>query len=268
MHHSYSPGRTTFELTAYLDDSGSDDLNPITTIGGPVMSKDALLDFSNAWSKLLPPYRVQQPLHMKDFIRPHGQHSGMFREMKLSLFRAVADIINGHKLYSTSVAVSGADFNSLLSEEVRKSLIGPYALGFFTTILTHHNMSSTSLLFAAERITCVVDTGFPFSEQLVKAHASIIDLHKAKGQACFVGSLRFDKDDQVPALQAADVIAWAARRREVSGLADEFEPLKGVVGGDRHFHISLPKSGIDAFAKPINNWLSIGTLPVLRDIQR
>jgi hypothetical protein len=40
----------------------------------------------------------------------------------------------------------------------------------------------------------------------------------------------FDTDDRVPALQAADVLAWSARRRQVDGtLAGEFAPLQDAL---------------------------------------
>ncbi len=269
MHHSYAPGRQTFALTAYFDDSGSDDLSPVTTIGGPVMSKDAFIDFGVAWEKLLDHYRIPQPLHMTDFVRPHGKHVGIYHELKLSLFGEIAELINGHKLYSVSVAVGQDDFNSGLSDEVRKHLIGPYGMAFFCSILANQSVSEGSLIYAAERIAYLLDSGFPFSEQLVGVHASIIRVRRASKKSCFVGSLAFDSDDHVPALQAADVVAWSARRKALGALTDEFAPL-GTILLKRlhHIHVQLPKGGVNMFATPINNWIATGILPSLEDILR
>jgi hypothetical protein len=47
---------------------------------------------------------------MTDFVRPHGKHIGMYREMKLALFKGIAALINDHKVYSLSVAIPQADF--------------------------------------------------------------------------------------------------------------------------------------------------------------
>ena len=213
---------------------------------------------------------------MTDFVRPFGKHVGMFPEMKIALFRDVAELINGHKLYSLSVSVRKEDFDSVLSDDVRKRLIGPYGMAFFCAALFVDDFPRRSLTFAAERTTFLVDTGFSFSEQLVASHKSIIDLQRVKGQAVFAGSLTFDTDDRIPALQAADVIAWAERRKEVDGLKGEFEPLDKIITTVKHSldtndftsvsqmamhaHIPLPKGGVEMFAKPItigSRWLVV-----------
>jgi Protein of unknown function (DUF3800) len=269
MHHSYAPGRQTYFLTSYMDDSGSDDLSPVTTIGGPIMSKDAFIDFSPKWSELLHKYRVPQPLHMTDFVRPHGKHIGMHYEIKKSLFRDVSDLINDYKLYSLSVSVLRDDFNEDLPTEVRRLLIGPYGVAFFCVVLGNHGFSQRSLIYAAERIAYLLDVGFPHSDQLYAVHSAIIKALKDAGLPYFIGTMGQSPDDDVPALQAADVIAWAARRRELGQLTDEFATLHWVLRPDRsHEHIAVPKGGIRMFSRPIQNWLSAGKLPSLEELFR
>jgi len=80
-------------LTAYYDDSGSDETSPITTIGGPVMSKEQFKEFGREWSELLDSYRVPNPLHMTDFVRPFGKNIGMYPEMKLSLVSRISHFL-------------------------------------------------------------------------------------------------------------------------------------------------------------------------------
>jgi hypothetical protein len=254
-------------LTSYLDDSGSDDLSPITAIGGLVMSKDAFTDFSASWSKMLRSYRVEQPLHMKEFLG-NGLYAGMYPEIKVALFTEVTDLIMAHRLYSMSVAVPQIDFQELLSAEVRKKLIGPYAMAFFCVVMTTHDISSRSVVYARENVAYLLDSGFPFSDQLIQAHFAIVDRYRKKGESCFVGAMAFEKDDRVPALQAADAIAWSARKRAIDGnLPAQFAPLEQLFV-DFHAEIKLDSSAIRMMATPINNWLSLGVMPTLSQMIR
>ena len=89
----------------------------------------------------------------------------------------------------------------------------------------------------------------------------------------------FDTDDSVPQLQAADVIAWSARRNKIDKLAEEFAPLLDVLK-ERidlpaegrptfHTHISLSIDDIKMWAVRINNWLTMtGEVPSFDDFLR
>ena len=166
MHHSYLPGNKAFSLSAYFDDSGSDDLSPMTTLGGPIMSRDAFIEFSDKWGRLLHSHRIPQPLKMTDFVRPYGRHIGMGAEMKLALFADVSRLINKFKLLSMSVSVDSADYNPHLSEQARRAVIGPYGLAFFFAVMANHAYSETSLVHPAEIFSYIIDAGFPYMNQL------------------------------------------------------------------------------------------------------
>lgn len=266
MHRSYDPARATFALTSYLDDSGSDDLSLVTAMGGPIMSRDAFLDFSSLWSKMLRPYRVDQPLHMTDFIG-NGRYVLMPSEMKLALFTKVTKLIMDHRLYSLSVAVPQVDFRSLLSADVCRQLIGPYAMAFFCVVMQTHDIAARSA-FYAEPVSYLIDTGFAFQNQLTQAHRAIVESYRKKREDCFVGAMAFDSDDRVPALQAADMIAWAARKRAIDGdLPPQFIPINELFK-DFHSEIRLDSTAISMMATPINNWLSMGVMPSLSDMIR
>jgi hypothetical protein len=270
MHHSYAPGRMIYALTSYLDDSGSDDLSPLTTIGGPVMSRVAFCEFNGQWGPLLKRHRISWPVKMTDFVRPHGRYAGMYPELKMAFLREASKLINEHKLYSIAVEVAGPEFDAQLSEGVRKNLIGPYALAFFSAVLAANSLVSQSRLFANEIISFLVDSGFSHSGQLVLIHAAILEVARRKHEARFVGAMGFDTDERVSALQAADMVAWSGRRKALNALCDEFEPLNDLVDPEqRHAAIPIPKEGIQMFAIPINNWLTAcGRLPSFSEFFR
>jgi hypothetical protein len=280
MHHSESPTHLTLALTSYLDDSVSDEASNITAIGGPVMSKDEFLAFSPAWNEMLRLHRIPVPLHMTDFVRPHGKHAGMQSEMKLALFTEAARLINTHKLYSFAVTVPQVDFKRLLSPEVCKTVAGPYALAFFAAVIFNQGVAHASWVLntLGDRISYLVDRGSAFPEQLNAAHSVVIEWERSTRPAVHTGALAFDTDDRVPALQAADLIAWAARRQQLNNLGSEFLPLEAVLRENQmdaigknapHRTVAIPLDGIEMFAKPINNWITKhGTIPALTDIVR
>ena len=271
MHHSDSPNRATMALTSYFDDSGSDDSSPITVIGGPVMSRNEFIAFARRWSQLLDLHRVPPPLHMADFVRPYGKHIGMHKEMKIALFSEAVSLINSHKSFGISVGIPQPDFKLTLPTNVSKELLSPYALAFFCAVLTIQGVCKNSVMARYEVVSYLVDDGSSWKDQLKDAHTWIVNSEKSKNQPRNTGAMAFDTDDRVSALQAADVIAWSARRREIDGqLKDEFGPLTAVLAQEgRHAHISIPLEGIEEWAKPIMNWIfRTGKVPSFKDFLR
>ena len=270
LHHSDEDNRVVLGLTAYLDDSGSDDGSKLVSIGGPLMTRIQFKEFSRRWDKMLVKHRVDSPLHMRDFIR-QGKYAGRFPEMKRTLFWDVDELLTEFKLDSLSVTLEHKDFNSELSEDVRRSLIGPYAFAFFVAVAAHQSLSD-SKRFGQRRTAYLVDSGFGYSWQLEAAHALLVNLEKQRGGFRFTGSLAFGSDDLIPALQAADVIAWAARNKQLLGaLPEGFEPLEDAIRDDdidtRHLHLPISKDGIQMFSAPVNKWISRrGEVPSLDQI--
>ena len=270
MHHSYLPNRATMALTAYYDDSGSDAASPITVIGGPVMSHEAFLEFEDKWSQLLDSYGIPHPLHMKDFSQ-HGKHAGLSTEVKRELFGKVARLINDLKLFSTSIGVPQPEFNSALPQKYRGKRLGPYVLAFLCAVLTNKSLCDQSILYGERTIAYLVDHGSAGKGQILDAHTAIVEIERSRGGIRNTGSLAFDVDDRVSALQAADVVAWSARRRAFyGGLREEFAPLEEVLSeppDGNHKHISIPPEGIKRFTTPIKNWIDLkGEMASLRDI--
>jgi hypothetical protein len=268
LHHSEADERLMLMgLTAYLDDSEAGDSASIVTIGGPLFSRIQHKEFSARWGATLLKYRIPQPFHMTNFVRPHGTHIGMFPEMKLALFRDLARLINSHKYYSLSISVAQADFRNLLSPEVCKAVIGPYALAFWCAVLLNRGVER--IRNDGNTVSFLVDEGCAHPDQLRTTYGVVRNMEKRFGER-YTGALAFDTDDRVPALQAADLVSWSARRREVFGaLRDEYEPLNEVLREDwpLHQHLLIPLEAIEMVARPINNWIAHnGAMPVVSEI--
>jgi hypothetical protein len=262
-------------LTFYLDDSGSDVGSPLVTCGGLLMSRLDCTAFSGRLIKMyerhqkLPGPPLEPPLHMTDFTGM-GKYAGWYPEFKRVLFRDVAKLINEHKLYSLSIAVSQIEFSEELSEDVRTGLIGSYAFAFFALVAAHQTLSekqASGPLKTAYR----VHRGFNHQDQLNQAHKLMVGFEEALGGFRHTGALATGSAHDVPPLQAADAIAWASRKMELDGkLPEGFEPLSESLRedtGNPHRTIAIPRDGVKMLAIPINNWISRrGTIPTLADI--
>jgi hypothetical protein len=272
LHHCDDEARLMMGLKTYLDDAGGDDKSPLVTCGGVVMSRLDFKEFSKRWGRMydrnqFSGYALEPPLHMCDFVG-YGKYTTLYPEFKRHLFLDVAKLINEHKLYSISVAVSQTDFNEVLSPDVRGNLIGPYALAFFSIVLAHQIVSERS---GPIRTSYLVDAGFGHHDQLVQAHKVIVRFEQALRTFRHTGALATDTDDRVPTLQAADAISWASRRIVLDGaLPEGFEPLTAVLRADikpPHQTIRIRREGLKMFAEPINNWIAKkGKMPELTDI--
>jgi hypothetical protein len=274
LHHSDDEHCLMLGLTFYLDDSGSDDGSPLVTCGGVVMSRIDHREFSNRLARMYARKKasgaiIEPPLHMSDFAG-RGKYATLYPEFKRNLFLDVARLINDHKFYSISIAISQTDFYQVLSEDVRRNLIGPYAFAFFSIVVGHQYLSRI-LRSGPIRTAYMIDRGFGHQDQLNQAHLLIVNFEQAMGEFRHTGAIATDTDDHVPALQAADVIAWASRRMVLEGsLPEGFEPLAETLREDSkppHATIEIDRDGIEMLAKPINNWISKhGTIPKLTDI--
>lgn len=268
MHHSDDPMRVSAAVTCYCDDSGSDEESKVAVVGGVIFSKRKFSPFFLGWEEMLREFRIDG-IHMADFVRPHGRYCTMSKEMKIALFTSVVKVINEYKTYSVSASVPQGDYKALLSMEVYRKLLGPYALAFIgLASVNQHVARSTSY---KGRIAYLVDKGSSnHHEQLEAAHTSMLEVERMRGES-ITGAMAGDLDDNNYALQAADVVAWTYHRKlESEEFGIDFVPLLDVLaerwvrtkGTSTHFPLDIFPENVKAFASLVKSWIkSEGRLP-------
>jgi len=123
------------------------------------------------------------------------------------------------------VVVPSDVYAELFSKEFERQLLSPYAIAFIGA--SQWNIKLARANGYPERLAYLMDTGNPYADQIQKGHALQSAIEKLVN-APFTGRLTFENDANNTALQAADVIAWSARRRSAEGLLNEFAPLEGI----------------------------------------
>jgi hypothetical protein len=265
MHHSADTNRISVALTSYYDDSGTDGNSPVTVIAGPAMMKESFVLFDQRWREVLRKYRVPSPLHMKDF-----NQLGLRYEMKIAFLSEIAEVINRHKFFSLSVCVPQSDFEAALPVDAAKRVMSPYAFAFFCAVIINQKVSDN--LDVADNMAYLVDSGSVSAVQMIEAHTEL----KRHGHGR-TGAMAFDTDDNVSALQAADVFAWCARKRHIDGnLTGELSPLERIFSDQPdlalgsyaiHANVYMNAPSIELFAKPVHDWVYLnGKLPDIKEM--
>jgi hypothetical protein len=229
-----SDERETASLRLYMDESGGKDPNtPHAIIGGMHMFRGAFLPFEEKWDQMLKEHGLlPDGLHMKEFGR-HGKYGGMSYCCRRELFLRVVELIQSHKAFSFDVGITNADYTELLPEAAREQF-GVYAMCFHMAVMVSHKMAENS--GSKEKIPFIMDAGNPYKGQIVKAHAFMLKMFQ-KHVFINAGGLFFDDDKEFGVLQAADVIAWGARRRASNlPLHKGFEPIATILDDPKFHH--------------------------------
>jgi Protein of unknown function (DUF3800) len=257
MHHSKDSKRASLVLAHYIDDSGSHDQSQIVVMGGPVFLQRDFFSFHYEWDRILSMHGVTGPIHMKDFGK-NGRLGYLTYDQRRTLFSDLVYLINSRKAYSLTVELDSAKIQSIFpAKKFRKLMSGP-ALAFYQCMILdsiiarkHPQMSKVAFVVATSDCNCEIVDGHNF-----------IQSYEARTEFQMVGSLTFDTPQNVNALQAADMVAWANRRK---GLGDTFhkgfEPLELLTRlvecenrpSMMHFHCPAGEKSAESLAKIVGD---------------
>jgi hypothetical protein len=228
MHHSDDPDRQAFSVTCYLDESGTDEQNPQAVLGGLLMNRYNFISFGKFWVDILAHFKINFPLHMKEFGRPHGKFAYISDNDRYLLFNELSLLINSHKIYSLATTISQSQFKQNFNNIKN---ISAYGICFIFCVFINHQQANYKNY--DKDIAFIIDEGNKYRSHIDGAHTEIRKWQKT--EPYHVGSLTFGDDEQIPALQAADIISWATRRR-ISGLTltNGFEPISNILDDKAH----------------------------------
>jgi hypothetical protein len=224
MNHSTNPQRKAVPLSHYIDDSGTHEDSTLVVMGGPVFLQQHSFEFHYEWSRILALHKVTNPISMKRFNQ-YGDLGHLGRDERIALFQDLVHLINQRKVYSLTAQIDNLDFRTFFPASKYRGLIGPAPVAFFDCMVLDsitardHNASGKMAFVVAHSHNDI---------ELVDVHAFMQShLANKRSQAQTVGSLTFDSPDKVNALQAADLVAWANRRRALGEpFTSGFEPLE------------------------------------------
>jgi hypothetical protein len=242
MHRTDSPNTASSALRLYLDESGGSDPNtPVAIVAGVLITREWFEEFENSWDSLLADYGIAPPLHMKEF-GVHGRLGHLSICCKRELFGRVADLINSHHTKTISASISNAEYIELIPSAARKKF-SVYGMCFILVAFLNHLLAQANSY--EDRIPFILDTGNPYKNHVVEAHAWMIESQREDPSDFLnVGALTFDDDKDFGILQAADVVAWATRRKRTqggSGLTGHYAPLEKIFNQNHIYETWTPE---------------------------
>jgi len=223
MHHSNDPKRRAIALAHYVDDSGGDGRAKVAVMGGPVFAKKNFLSLSRQWIHALDFHKVKPPIHMKEFARPDGRLAYLTNDERHALFSDLVPIINQQKAHSLTVSVNNLKFQEFFPTEKFRGRFGASPLAFLWCMVLNHIIVKEHQ-DRMERMAYVLSDS-PINVQMDDCYRFFRSYENRIG-ADFTGSFTFDCPKRVDALQAADMVAWANRKKWLEEpFEDGFEPL-------------------------------------------
>lgn len=232
LHHSNDADRMAVVIDCYLDESGTDDQSPTAVVGGLLLQRDSFFCLDIEWKKALERHGINPPLHMKEF-GPHGKFKNIPHDTRRLLFSDLVKIINEHKTGTIAATLTTAQYDRHFSGLFRRKDMGVYGFCFILLVMIQAKSAQEGGI--TERIPFVMDIGNPYRHHVLEAHASIEYVQKS--QFLNAGSLTFDCDTNLRALQAADLVSWSVRRKLTGAFVHGFEPLPEVFASP---HIEQP----------------------------
>jgi hypothetical protein len=216
---------STAPVVCFLDESGTDDQQlDDAAVGGILINQRHLNEFDRAWNAMLRFHGVRNGLHLKEF-GPGGKNAHLVGENRAMLFTAAVQIIDDFKIVTMGASLDNRRRKKAFSAALQARLLSSYGLAFMMCVAFHSKNAAHHGY--EDRIDFVLDAGNPRSSHVRKIHEIVTADETMKMYQ--VGTLAFCDDETVPALQAADVIAWATRRRR-SGkqFNSAYQPLLGL----------------------------------------
>ncbi len=191
-------------LAGYLDDSGTHQGSPIVTVAGGVASVPQWIRFSRQWKKQLDRWNVEF-FHMADFVSGHGKYKGWDENRKDHALSVLVKIINDNVRFLVGNAVYTGQFAKANAKYPNPCIKDAY---HFCAVLALPAVGSWALRSdKREPVALIYESG----NKLLDEYWRLIQKDFAREyvrQAYKIASITTGDKKDIPALQAADLIAY------------------------------------------------------------
>jgi hypothetical protein len=222
-HHSGDPERIAVMLGSYYDESAVDGSGPVSAIGGLVLDYKQYSDIGLEWNRALARHDFPQSyIHMKDFgdDNPLANYP---HDLKRMLLTDLAWIIEDNKFFSVESTLTPSQYKEHFGF-LKKARIGKkykedederlsiHSACFMQAAVLHDKWAEECGY--EPEIPFMLDEGCPDRDDIDRVHTDLrFNLLDRPVVLKHLGGIMWQDDKKIPALQAADVIAWAVRRK-------------------------------------------------------
>ena len=224
-------GRWLVVLVCYLDDSGKDPQNPVTTLAGYVAKEDMWRDFEVAVEPVFADKDIKI-LHAKDLHDTDGEFKGWRVLEKQAFVARICQTMSPRLPLGVSMSAHKANFAMRAAQSGRKRTVTSYTL-CFNWILDHLLRSILLGRIAhTEGLAFILECGNEHNKEVEQQFYEVRALHKLEGA---LRSISFVPKDSCRAIQIADLLAFFSRRdaRAIiqKGRSHKPEPMMNLIAG-------------------------------------
>jgi hypothetical protein len=200
-------------LRSYFDESAVDGGGPISAVGGLLLNGSQYKWLESDWNQAIADSGIGKALiHMKDF-GDHGDLASFPIDEKRALLTNLARIINNRKRISIGSTLTPDQYRNHFSFLHKKEGLSIHTSCFLLAAVCQGKWCE-EIGYVGD-IPFMLDQGCPDRKDIEIAHAYLTNEFPAY-QPDFpshAGGLTWENDEKFPSLQAADVVAWAVRRK-------------------------------------------------------
>lgn len=238
---------TAGDWTAYIDDSRSDSGVKEYVLAGYVATGDTWDRFQKEWvATLFNPPRIDH-FHCVEAYNLRGQFRGWTCSERDDKVSTLAKIIARHDLRSIDCRLSQAAHARILAPVAPYDLRNPYFPLFYGLI------ANTARLLRAEncsgKIRFIFDGQGGLGKNTSVWFRSVRSSLPAELGSYLSDAPKFENDKAVPALQAADALAWHLRRSRMPEYTSEKRPALDMLRGSVHAEAHIPDELLQAWAE-------------------
>jgi hypothetical protein len=182
---------------AYLDESGCDNYSKVLVVGGYLIEAGQARLMDRKWRRVLQRYGIPH-FHMVDCAHDpgNGVFAGMPKAKRVNVARKMIELINQHTAW-------GLAFACPPRRHVNKDgLRDPYTLALEGCLAAIHAVLCTEI--PGESVSLFIEAGHksaPLANRQIEAA-------REKGIVSKISSYFFVRKEEVPLVQASDILAW------------------------------------------------------------
>jgi hypothetical protein len=204
-------GRWVVVLVCYLDDSGKDRQNRITTIAGYAATADQWRSFEAEVEPIFAEYGVQL-LHAKELHHTEGAFAGWSVLKKQAFVARLCRVMSRHVPLGMSMSALKETYKARAAASGRKRTVTPYT--FCSNVIIDWVLTDIRVgkIANTEGVTFVLESG---NEHNAEAEANFYQVRKQHQLDGILRSICFVPKEHCRAIQMADLFAFYSRRHGV-----------------------------------------------------
>jgi hypothetical protein len=206
-------GRWIAVLVCYLDDSGKDPQNPITTLAGYIAKESGWAAYEAQVERWFSEYGVNI-LHAKELHDTDGDFNGWPRLKKQSFVSRICLARAPHLMMGLSMSAAKGTYQLHKSERRPRHTVSPYGFCFNNIIDWIFRDIRIGPLSNVEGVALILECGHENNAEAEKEFCAIKEQHP--DIANLLKSITFVSKGSCRAIQLADLLAFYSRRDSVA----------------------------------------------------